>query len=136
LVRVRALHDGAEMYYMANGFYPYDVRDVDLDITQGAEIKNSENFTSAAIPAAFYSDETECIIIRDYYAACGRIAADYYVQQNVEHQAVAGGGGGPGRQSCCGKKGARMDEVCKSLAHKTTRDWYNGSADFNCYYLN
>ena len=136
LVRVRALHDGAEMYYMANGFYPYDVRDVDLDITQGAEIKSSENFSSRGRPAAFYPDETECIIIPGHYAACGRRAADYYVQQNVEHQEVAGGGGGPGQQSCCGKENTRMDEVCKSLAHKTTRDWYNTNVDYNCYYLN
>ncbi len=131
LVRVRALHDGAEVYYLANGSYPNDVRDIDLDITSGAEINNSENFTRGPIPAAFYPNGTECIIIKDHYAACGQVADNYYVQYSLDHVNDTAG-----KMHCCGKQNTRMDEVCRSLAHKITRDWVNSSAHFDCYYLN
>ena len=136
LVRVRALHDGGEIYYLANGSYPNDVRDIDLDITSGAEINNSENFTSASVPAAFYSDGTECIIIRDYYAACGKIPENYYLEYTWDHPVHPEYDGGAGRQSCCGKKDTQMDAVCRSMAKKTTRDWQNQGLNFNCYVLN
>lgn len=133
LVHVKALHDGAEIYYMANGTYPNDVRDIDIDITSGAEIKNSVNFTTSAIPAAFYSDGMECIIIGSHYVACGKFADDFYVQKTLNH--AVSSEYGLGIISCCGKQDAIADEVCRSLAHKTTRDWFNPNVHYNCYFV-
>ena len=132
LVRVNALHNGAEIYYLANGFYPNDLRDVDLDITQGAEIKNSTQFTTSPTPAAFYNDGMECIIISGAYAACGKLADNFYLQKALTHTTSENGAG---KISCCGKQNTIVDEVCRSLAHKTTRDWFNGNFNYNCYFM-
>lgn len=133
LVNVKALHDGAEIYYMANGSYPNDVRDVDIDVTSGAEIGNSVNFTSSPTPAAFYPDGMECIIIGSHYVACGKFADNFYLQKTLNH--AGSSEYGPGKISCCGKQNTIANEVCRSLAHKTTHDWVNTNYHYNCYFV-
>ena len=134
LVRVKALHDGAEVYYMANGFYPSDVRDVDLDITDGAEVKQNVGWTNSSIPSAFYSDGMECIIIGGHYVGCAQLSKNVYVQKSFNH-AVGSDFSSAGKTSCCGAQNTMMDEVCRSVAHKTTHDWVNGNNHYNCYFL-
>ncbi|WP_428049904.1 type IV pilin protein [Candidatus Avelusimicrobium caledoniensis] len=134
LVRVKALHDGAEVYYLANGFYPNDVRDVDIDITSGAEVKQNVGWTNSSIPSAFYPDGMECIIIGGHYVGCAQWSKDVYVQKSFNH-AVGSDVSTAGKTSCCGVQNTMMDEVCRSVAHKTTHDWVNGNYHYNCYFL-
>ncbi len=133
LVRVKALHDGAEMYYMANGSYPTDVRDVDIDVTQGAEVKQNEGWTNSTTPAAFYPDGMQCIIISGAYAACGKFEDNFYLQKTLNQ--ARSSEYGAGKISCCGKQNTIVDEVCRSLAHKTTHDWVNTNVHYNCYFV-
>ncbi|MGN0023895.1 MAG: type IV pilin protein [Candidatus Avelusimicrobium sp.] len=60
ITRVRALHQAAAVYYMANGEYPLDVRDVDIDITAGAKSFGKTEISQGEHIGVFYSDYSYC----------------------------------------------------------------------------
>ena len=65
LVYMDALYKSAEVYYMANGHYPNDVTELDIDISGTAvELKQDQYITSTPTKAAFFPDGTECMIAK------------------------------------------------------------------------
>ena len=64
LVYMDALYKSAELYHMANGHYPNDVTELDIDITGTAvEFKQDIYITSEPTNAAFFPDGTECMVM-------------------------------------------------------------------------
>lgn len=57
---VTALYTAATSYYLANGVYPLDIRDLDLDITGGGTVKKSDLTTSDAQGVVF-SNGIKCV---------------------------------------------------------------------------
>ncbi len=65
MVYMDALLKSAEVYYMANGNYPNDVSELDIDISGTAvELKQDIYITSTPTKAAFFPDGTECMIAK------------------------------------------------------------------------
>jgi len=58
--KLNALYKAAEVYLMDNGQWPHDVRDLDLDITAGAEEFKKSEITSTDHIAAFWPDGSFC----------------------------------------------------------------------------
>ena len=58
--RLNALVKAAEVYLMDNGQWPHDVRDLDVDITAGAEEFKKSEVTSTDHIAVFWPDGSFC----------------------------------------------------------------------------
>ena len=74
LARLEALYKAGTIYYLENGTYPADVRDVTvIDITNGAvEFKKNGLLTEADHIAVYYADGSACSIFDNgrKYVAC------------------------------------------------------------------
>ena len=73
LTRLEALYKAGAIYYLENGVYPADVRDVAIDITHDAvEFKKNSDLTTTDHVAAFYPDGSACSIFDNdrKYVAC------------------------------------------------------------------
>ena len=57
---VNGLSAAASVYYLANGVYPLDVRDLDVDITMNGKVEKSALTTSDAMGIIF-PKEIECV---------------------------------------------------------------------------
>ena len=63
IIRVKALHAAGQTYYMANGVYPIDIRDLDIDITAGAiEFKKTHISQEPNHIGAFFKDGSICAV--------------------------------------------------------------------------
>lgn len=102
IIRVRSLNRAAEAYYMANGTYPTDVRDLDIDITAGARKFAKTDISSGEHIGVFYSDGSYCAV-----GQSGSACAARYFYVVALH--------GAGRVGCRGLT-VDGDKVCRSLA--------------------
>ena len=63
IIRVKALNAAGQTYYMANGVYPIDIRDLDIDITAGAiEFKKTHISQEPNHIGAFFKDGSICAV--------------------------------------------------------------------------
>ena len=64
LVRMDALYKAGAAYYLANGEYPTDVQELDIDIASNAkEIRQITEITSAPHTGVVYADNSKCAIV-------------------------------------------------------------------------
>ena len=82
IIRVKALHAAGQTYYMANGVYPIDIRDLDIDITAGATALKKTGISQ--VPnhiGAYFKDGSNCAITGSG-AACDDEKNFYVVQMH------------------------------------------------------
>ncbi len=105
LTRVRALMTARDSYYLANGVYPKDVRDLDIGFGDVKEYGKSQKITNdTTVVSVYFNDGTECIVTAGAAAAC--LAADSpYLVANAKNEIW-----------CGGLKSALHDKICKSLS--------------------
>ena len=103
----KAIQRANEIYYMANGVYSDDIRDLDVDFTAGAtEFKKGTWTTSATNVAAYWPGGINCGPSKLGLGVCHRIkinGSKFYVW--AEKSALA----------CTGYDAAAIS-VCRSLA--------------------
>ena len=108
LVHVNALHRGAELYYLENNAYPYDVTALDLDISGAAvRLGQSEKITTSPTVAAFFPDGMECMV-NENAAAC--ITSDWYIVRYHDHSHEANP-----RGLLCQPYTERARQVCSAM---------------------
>ncbi len=59
-VRLDALYKSAQLYELANGQWPTDVRDLDLDVTSAAQEIAQSEMTASSHNAAKYNEDSWC----------------------------------------------------------------------------
>ena len=104
IIRVKALHAAGQTYYMANGVYPIDIRDLDIDITAGAtEFKKTDISRLPNHIGAFFKDGSICAVTPSG-AACDD-KKNFYVVQMHDSQIL---------EALCITPNA--EAVCKSMS--------------------
>ncbi len=119
IIRVKALHQAAQTYYMANGTYPLDVRDLDIDITAGATaFKKTSISVDPSHIGVYFKDGSTCAVTSSG-AACSD-KGNFYLVQLYKEQTLW----------------ARCDTptavaVCKSMSNGKS---HQGTTDNHTYY--
>lgn len=129
LVYVDALRKGANLYYLANGQTPYDIRDIDLDLSSFAvELGPSRKITNESrAVAAFFEGDFECAFSRDALACIG---PDFYLLSvhswsDTQYQQLSG-------IVCFGNDNKYAEEICKSKSDGVSV-MYNNNLKSNGY---
>ena len=95
------LKRGTELYYLENNAYPTDVQSIDINL--GATEYKDSTIISPGTPAAFFDDNTECLI-NHTYSACH--SKDFYLKRSHNSQNSLG--------LICYGLNAIAEAVCKS----------------------
>ena len=107
---VNALTKGVELYYLANGIYPNDVRDLDIDIIGNGEVKPT-HITAATHQGVVYPNGIECAVFLSgtgslVYCMDDNFSVAYYVRTGDIYS---------DKRFCRGKN-ILSDKVCQSKA--------------------
>ena len=118
---VRVLKQANDRYFLANGVYANDVRNLDVDITGPAvELKQGDYTTDTENISAYYADGTNCGATKGGGAGC-------MVYTSGLHVWIYFGTDG---NILCQSYNTASDQLCRSLAGGSTGTTENGGTKY------
>ena len=106
------LFKASSVYQLANGTWPNDVRDLDIDITAGGTI-NETHVSSTPHVGVGYADGLECVVTPPHFAGCYyaeyKLSVYMYGDRDVKRTCVAYYGDQTAEEICKGFGGRLVE---------------------------
>ena len=81
-VYMDALNKGEELYYLTNGNYTTDARNLDIDIASGSKEIKASTISSNSKYGVFFENDVECAAF-EYSVAC--LGPDFYLVKKLKN---------------------------------------------------